>query len=215
MWLFDFFFDLLFPSSCIGCSTALTGNSIVCDPCLESIPLQKRYYSTPLYTLAGAARYENRIVQELIKQLKFHSRRCAAVPLASLMNRYLEKIGLDCEACIMVPIPLSARRLRERGYNQSLLIAAELARLRQLPIAEALVRTRNTQAQSTLAQEERVQNVRDCFQVTHPEEVCGKTVLLIDDVTTSGATLREATAALHGAGAARVIAVTAAVARKL
>jgi ComF family protein len=107
----------------------------------------------------------------------------------------------------VVPVPLSRGRLRQRGYNQSELIAAELARLGALPepVPAALVRCRDNRPQVELPRAERLENVLGAFECSRPELVAGRRVLLIDDVSTTGATLEACAAPLIQAGAARVL----------
>ena len=105
---------------------------------------------------------------------------------------------------LMVPVPLSAARLRSRGYNQALELARELARGTRVPLDFTLCeRQKDSPAQSDLPLAERARNVRGVFRCTG--DVRGKTVAVVDDVMTTGATLHELAATLKAAGAARVV----------
>lgn len=118
---------------------------------------------------------------------------------------------------VLVPVPLHPARLRERGYNQAERICAGLGSVTGMPTAaRAVVRSRNTPTQTSLGLREREANVRGAFRVPARERrsVAGKTVLLVDDVTTTGATLAACTAALRGAGAGPVFAAAVAVAER-
>lgn len=110
-------------------------------------------------------------------------------------------------ADVVLPVPLSTDRLRERGYNQSALLAQQLAR----PKADALtlLRVHATKAQSGLPRAQRLRNLRGAFAVEPARAAAlrGRRVVLVDDVMTTGATLHAATEALHQAGVAHVIAV--------
>jgi ComF family protein len=115
-------------------------------------------------------------------------------------------------AGIVVPVPLSTRRSRERGYNQATAIAGPLAALWRLPLSEHLLaRRRHTRTQTALRPEERRENVRDAF-VAQPRPTHGdlpvEPVILVDDVLTTGATLASAAATLAAAGWPRIHAVT-------
>lgn len=92
----------------------------------------------------------------------------------------------------VVPVPLHPWRRLLRGYNQSAEIAGVLARLARVPVVHALVRHRNTPTQTQLSFQERIKNMRNAFLLVRPRRIAGRRVLLVDDVTTSGATLREA-----------------------
>jgi ComF family protein len=107
---------------------------------------------------------------------------------------------------LLVPIPLSAGRLRTRGYNQSEHLARALGRIRTLPVSvRALSRVRDTPTQTALTPEARLANVAGAFRATTQR---GHRVVLVDDVFTTGATLLAAASALKAAGAAQVDAVT-------
>jgi ComF family protein len=108
-----------------------------------------------------------------------------------------------------MPVPLHASRLRDREYNQSLLLADELNRDLRLPLVyDNLVRLRAAPPQTELSRSERLANLRRCFSVRRPAEVDGKRVLLIDDVMTTGTTANECAKALRKAGAAEVFVLT-------
>jgi ComF family protein len=127
--------------------------------------------------------------------------------LAELLADYLKENPLPGEA--LVGVPLHPRRLRERGYNQSSLIATELGRRIGLPVIEdCLIRVKQAQPQVKAADvEERRRNVADAF-VCRDERVSGKQIILIDDVCTSGATLESCAAALKNKGAKSVWGLT-------
>lgn len=144
---------------------------------------------------------------QCLQALKFRARLEMAPLLAqsleaALTRAHAPRLALPA-ATLVLPIPLSAQRLRERGFNQSLEITRHLPGRRQYRVcARTLVRTRHTQRQSELPLAERLANLRQAFAVTRPLD--GQHVAVVDDVMTSGATLFEAAAALHRAGAATV-----------
>lgn len=111
------------------------------------------------------------------------------------------------QAHVLIPIPLSCKRLSERGFNQSLVLSQQLSR--QKTQASSLLRMRNTLAQSTLPRNERLTNLKGAFAVAPfmATQLRGKRILLIDDVMTSGATLNEAAQVLKQVGAAHVSAL--------
>jgi ComF family protein len=111
-------------------------------------------------------------------------------------------------ACI-VPVPIHVKRLRDRGFNQSELIARAYAEAVDMPlIVDALTRGKNTQSQVHLSRVERMENMSGAFMARNTEKIRGRTVYLIDDVYTTGATLYEAARILQDAGARNVIGVT-------
>ncbi len=113
------------------------------------------------------------------------------------------------DVALVVPVPLHRGRLRQRGFNQSAVLARHLGRHLDRPSAPTLVvRTRDTASQTALTLPERAQNVAGAFVVRRPALVSGRAVLVVDDVWTSGATARAVASALHGAGASAVDVVT-------
>lgn len=143
------------------------------------------------------------VARRLILALKFEGMRGAAEPLAETMAG-LRTGGEE----LVVPVPTTRRRLRERGYNQAALLAQAVARRRGLPCAQALTREDSRAAQMTLPASGRAKNVEGCMRAD--ECVRGKRILLIDDVYTTGSTAREAARALREAGAESVGALVAA-----
>ena len=145
-------------------------------------------------------------VREAILRLKFQNKRYLSAVLARVAAQALpETLDVD----VLVPVPLGARRERERGFNQSALIAAQLTQRLCVPVLDQhLVRHRDTAPQTSLAREERWRNVRGAF--TCPQNISGARVLLVDDVAATGATLEAAARALRRRGARWVGAVVAA-----
>jgi ComF family protein len=143
------------------------------------------------------------VVRQAVHQLKYRNLRVLAGTLAQLMSDYLTDYPLPGE--VLVPVPLHRKRLRERGYNQSELLARELGRLANLPVVDdCLVRERHAVPQArAMNVEERRRNVAGVFCCRN-DRLRGKQVLLIDDVATSGATLDACAAALKAAGAISV-----------
>ena len=142
-------------------------------------------------------------MREAIHQLKYRNLRALAVPLAKLLQDYLITDPMPAE--VLVPVPLHQKRLRERGYNQSSLLARQLGKLANLPVVDdCLIRQRHAPPQArTATVEERQSNVTDAF-ACRDHRLRDKQVLLIDDVSTSGATLDACAAALKAAGATSV-----------
>jgi len=143
------------------------------------------------------------VIRQAIHQLKYQNLRALVVPLAKLLQGYLSTNPLPAE--VLVPVPLHQKRLRERGYNQSSLLARELSKLINLPVVDnCLSRQRHAPPQArTSTVEERQRNIAGAF-ACRDYRLRDKQVLLIDDVSTSGATLDACAAALKAAGATSV-----------
>jgi len=147
------------------------------------------------------------VVRKAIHQLKYQNLKAISPCLAELLADYLRSSSLPGEA--LVCVPLHPRRLKERGYNQSGLLARELGSRVNLPVIEdCLVRVKQARPQVRAVDvEERRRNVADAF-VCRDERVTGKEIILIDDVCTSGATLESCAAALKNKGAMSVWGLT-------
>ena len=184
---------------CRRCSLPRPGSPETCDRC--------RDWPAGLTAIA-ATRYAG-AAESIVHALKYRgwshlSDLCAASMVVALGER---AAGLD----VLVPVPLHASRLRERGFNQSALIAASLAGRLGTPVIDALVRARATRSQVGLGRAARKRNVQAAFAARGGLR-SGASIGLVDDVATSGATLAAAADALRAAGAERVLAVTVALA---
>lgn len=185
---------------CELCGKPFNQPGDICPGCEELEPLLARARSS--------YRFEN-VARQLVHQLKFDDRVELAKPLARMMyvtwSEALETERFD----LILPVPLHAVRQRERGYNQSELLARELAELTNMPLeVYALERIRPTKTQTSLDSQQRWQNVRGAFSVVRRDAVGGAKLLLIDDVATTCATGRACAEALSEAGASAVTLLT-------
>jgi ComF family protein len=173
-------------------------SGIVCPIC--------RQRQTEIDGIRSPFRFDE-VIREAIHELKYRNLKAISPCLAELLTDYLKANPLPGEA--LVGVPLHPRRLRERGYNQSSLLARELGRRIGLPVIEdCLIRVKQAQPQVRAVDvEERRRNVADAF-VCRDEKVSGKQIILIDDVCTSGATLESCAAALKNKGAMSVWGLT-------
>jgi ComF family protein len=142
------------------------------------------------------------VLAELIAAMKFSRREDVAWALGRELGRRLLPV-----AATIVPVPLGKRRRRQRGFNQSAILARALAQRWQAPLCHALVRVRETSPQSELAPSARAANVKDAFATRRP---LAGAVVLVDDVVTTGETAHAAAQALRLAGATRVMVIAAA-----
>ena len=214
--------DLLYPPSCVLCHR---DGAFLCRSCAAQLPQADgsrcnacwlplsgescwRCVARPLAltSLRSTWRYEGK-VRHLVRDLKFRGYSCLAEPLAAELHETY--VGHAPDADALIPVPLNAQRRRERGFDQSLLLAKHLGASTGLPVLAALERTRYDRAQSSgLTREQRLVNVEGAFRVRQPGEVIGGNILLIDDIATTGATLNACARELLTAGAASVSALT-------
>jgi ComF family protein len=228
-----FLFNLVFPDDCRLCEQPLFNVSRipVCTSCLSlPQPLEAEFScqtcrtpflsSYPLdHNGQCAVCRENAVnfdcayffgnydgpLRKLIQIFKYGKVESLAGPLSALLARAVPR---DQNFDVVIAMPMHWRKQWERGFNQAELLARPIARRYGLRLAANLRRKRYTAPQAGLSEAGRRQNLKGSFTVARPAEIAGKRVLLIDDVFTTGATLRAATAALKSAGAARVGALT-------
>lgn len=204
----------LFEPPCAACARVLPNplDGAVCEQCWGSIrtgaPLTEHPRGHAVEWACAVDHYEGRL-RDIIHALKYERRRSIAKPLGGLMRE--RGAALLSGADLVVPVPLHSRRERDRGFNQ----ADDLARQLGVPVAPLLRRVRFTMSQIELPAEARHQNVRDAFALT---DACGdeplgssiKVAVLVDDVSTTGATLEACARVLKRGGVREVRALTAA-----
>ena len=219
------FLGLIFPECCLGCQRGLLeGERRLCTRCLSELPmvdirdtaLVDRMMAVPgLHEAYALLHFHHRgIVRNLLHELKYGYHPEIGVQMGILLGRQLIQ-NLDAEACDMiVPVPLHRSRLRRRGYNQSACFAIGLSQVLGIPVRQdVLYRKRATATQTRKTRFERWLNVQHAFESTKPEELRGKTVMLTDDVVTTGSTLEACAGVLVRHGVERVVIACMATAR--
>jgi len=215
--------DSFFPRRCVGCGRL---GGFLCPECFGKLPR----LSPPLCPNCGRPQASgivcpdcwqrqteidgirslfrfDEIIRKAIHQLKYRNLKAISPGLAELLADYLRSNPLPGE--VLICVPLHSRRLRERGYNQSNLLARELGERIDLPVIDnCLIRVKQAQPQVRAVDvEERRRNVADAF-VCRDERVSGRQIILVDDVCTSGATLESCAVALKNKGATSVWGLT-------
>lgn len=220
------FLDILFPPCCAGCgewgerycrtclNNTRTINSDICKTCGE--PLNRavssvcvRCKSTDIYfsAIRSWALFEDPL-KRAIHNLKYNRNiglgEVLAEPLAILFS------ACEWQVDLISAVPLDRDRKRERGFNQSILLARPLSWITKIPLKEnAITRTRITGSQVGLSREERIENMDNAFNAA-PGIVSGKNILIIDDVITTGSTINACSKAIIESGANRVFGLTVA-----
>ncbi len=224
--------DLLFPRFCLGCEILLSDNneSRVCTACLAGIKTKNdfacAFCNSPvaagmtcpfcradhfLDRLFVATSYDNPLAEKIIKTMKYRFVGSLAGDIAGFMAKYLERrfssgFNVDRGSTVIVPVPLHRRRLNWRGFNQAEVIGSGIGSRLGINFQDILGRKRNHAPQAQISDRRlRIANATGIFKCMRPEPVQGKTVLLVDDVATTGSTLDDCARALKGAGAKEVI----------
>lgn len=203
---------LLFPERCLFCGKAVDAGRCFCDACEKKAPQSPLVRRLEAEIPGGAGfpcrsplSYRGEVVQAM-RRFKFRGKKSLAKPFARLMA---QAAVFPEQPELVTFVPLSKKHRRERGYNQSEALAGELGKLLGLPVKPVLEKGKENKTQHLLSARERRQNVRNVYRVSS-SEVQGKRVLLVDDIVTTGATLRECAGQLYRAGAERVFALCAA-----
>jgi competence protein ComFC len=219
----NFILDFAFPKFCFGCQKE---GSFLCDICRPSIPYLEYQFcimcnkpSRAGFTHPGCLKkmgpdqcvsvfsYQTSPVSEMIIAGKYYFVPEIFQILGNLAASVLT-LSEPKEFYAICPLPLHKRRLRWRGFNQASVISKQISMKFSIPIIDCLIRKKATKTQKDLSQIGRIKNVRNAFEVKEKESIKNKHVLLIDDVVTTGMTLRSATNALKKAGAQRVTCLT-------
>lgn len=205
------FLRLIYPARCPYCGKVTEPFQEGCKECVSRNPAQSEVFGI-INPFLGNGNHEVLCCgpwfywdkpKKSVLNFKFHHHREYAEPfgisMARSVKKYFSKVSLDavCE------VPLSKRRRRERGYDQSRLLAKELAKNLKLPYVGLLEKPKGNQIQHELSFEQRWKNVEGVYRLKKNASVSGKTILLCDDIVTSGATMWEAAGVLleHGAKA--------------
>lgn len=224
MKLFEQIAGMIFPPKCIFCRQLLSYDAAIhiCTDCYMKLPFRENALMTT--TQDGEAgwcdgavsifQYTGMVKESLIR-FKFYNKPSYYRTYARLLADKLGKTMDVGQYNLVLSVPLHKHREFSRGYNQAHLIARALARELKLPErSELLKRYRYTEAQSLLDKQTRNQNVKGAFTVTSPQRIEGKSILLVDDILTTGSTLEECGRMLKQAGARKVTAVVVATGRK-
>jgi ComF family protein len=173
-----------------------------CSRCREQTP--------PFAKALAYGSYEGGL-RDLVHLLKYHQVKPAAAVLGRMLSEVIQELAPRFKPAlpVVVPVPLHPSKLRERGFNQSEMVAVAAVKLRPAHLelgvrAHVLERRRQTMSQTGLTERQRQENMRGAFYVARPEEIDGREVLLVDDVFTTGATACECARVLRRAGASRV-----------
>ena len=202
---------LLLPQQCTGCGTKHT---YLCRDCLSRISYPDHSKQNNIF---AAGSYKDEWLKKAVWILKYRKGSSAAEPLAELVFQriFLEGRIKNPSEFLYVPVPLSKERIKKRGFNQSEIIGRHLVEKLSLE-KEALAvgileKIKETKTQASIRDyQQRLKNLEGAFAVKNPEAIQGKKIILIDDVSTTGTTIRECTKTLKKAGAKKVIGVVVA-----
>lgn len=204
-WL-ESLYGLIWPPRCPSCGTEVERRGAWCEGCLAEVWALRQLAVArrgPLVRCTALTHYRGG-VKHVLRDMKFRGQRKDALCLSSLLERLpASSLVGDCD-CV-VPVPISERRRRVRGFNQTEVLFEAWAREKGLEwCPEVLVRVRDTEAQWKLSKRERKANLTDAFRVADDAKIRGRRVLLVDDIYTTGATMEVCASLLVRSGASQV-----------
>jgi competence protein ComFC len=225
--------ELFYPSNCVGCGFPLSPGEKLCHTCRKGLsriaPPFCRSCSRPYegmfsadfqcpscagramgFECAVAVFRAGGLLRELIHRFKYSGHYHLRALLAELLMEAFDDDRLKNPIDLIIPVPLHPTRQRERGYNQSEALAEIVSKKRGIPMIRALKRRIPTETQTQFDRKQRMQNLRNAFVLRDNSFVNGKSLLLLDDILTTGSTLAECAQVLRYAGASSIRAVTVA-----
>ncbi|MDD4909488.1 MAG: double zinc ribbon domain-containing protein [Candidatus Omnitrophica bacterium] len=208
--------NILYPKVCLVCGRRLKEvniDGLLCFECWEKIEKNNVCYAPggkgAAFEKAYACLKYKGCARKLIHLFKYSSRLKLKELLGKLLIEYIRENYLPLtNVDLIVPIPLHGRKLREREFDQAMLLCEELAEEFGLEIFKGLRRVKYTRPQSELEPEHKAGNVKGCFALDDPEAVKGKSIMLFDDIMTTQATVQEAAEVLKKAGCAKIYVYT-------
>jgi len=223
----DYLINLIFPKICVGCQREGT---YLCEDCFSLVEVNpfcyclcekpqriidrgkcKKCQNKFLSGLFSATSWEQKILKKAIHRFKYAPYiKELSLPLAYLIILHFQMIEKSIPAdSLLMPVPLSPRKKRERGFNQAEELAKVLAKAWKVPlVSDKLVKIKTTTPQEELKKEERIKNIKGVFSLKDGIDLRGKKIFLIDDVYTTGVTLEECARVLKQAGAKEVWGIT-------
>ena len=207
----------LFPARCLLCDRVIPAGELFCRDCEKKLP--KRPFTRKLalpgagaegFSVYSSMSYEGGF-RKSIHRLKFRGQKSIAKPMGRLLAESIRDRDLSFDAVTWVP--MTEKKRRERGYDQSELLARAAAKELKLPCLPLLQKVRENKTQHELSGRQRQQNVKGVYRAEKGAE--GKALLLIDDIVTTGATIGECAKLLYAAGAKRATGLCAADAREV
>ncbi|MBF0511815.1 MAG: ComF family protein [Candidatus Omnitrophica bacterium] len=202
--------NLIFPDNCLLCRQFLNSQHKrqVCSKCLDSLAFNPTPLTAPdrhkyAFDEPWSVCFYNETAQKLLHAFKYQGKTSLRKTFVPLMINFIDRHHLTINKYdIIAPIPLHPSRLRERGYNQSLLLSLPLSQHYGIPHTEnLLIRQKRTQTQTELGAKQRWTNLEDAFRIKNLDLAKDKNILLIDDLYTTGATANTASIVLKKAGA--------------
>ena len=205
MKITEYLLNLIFPKRCLYCGNKIT-SGYACNGCQPTEKISCRIFNiamgknSRMLKVYSAYRYENRYRKNL-HNFKFNNKRYLASSFAECI---FDRIAIDGDY-IITYVPMTEKKKRERGYNQSQLLAEKLGKLKGITVKTLLIKKCENRIQHSLNKTERKENVKGVFMAVG--DIKGQKIIIVDDIITTGSTMCECTTMLYRAGAADVLGV--------
>lgn len=209
MEIFKTFNGLLFPSRnlCFACKGKAYGmDGFLCGQCFRNIEIVNKVFEINAFYIDKSyySTIYNEFMRKLVQDFKFHGKSYLYKPLGHIMLNTFQSIDLNID--VIFYVPSHRRKEAIRGYNHSELLGRYISQHTGLAISRNnLIKIKNTKPQNKLDKEERFFNLMDSFRVRDKREIAGKNILLIDDIITTGSTMRECSEVLYMSGAKEIV----------
>lgn len=198
-------------TNCLICDRKTGSFTYICDYCLELFSPKAERVTRDFSHVdeAYSCFYYGSLLREAITSFKFANKRYLSLVFGEILIDKIFYLGLNKKVDLLVPVPIHKETLKKRGFNQIDLLAEEIcANTKIKESKDNLIKIKMTQEQARLDQDARKTNLLGSFLVKRPEEIRGRTILLLDDMITTGSTIEEGAKVLKKAGALKVIALS-------
>lgn len=200
--------DIFYPKYCISCNKE---DSFLCENCYKNIRRNSNpvlsFKEGPIQRLFIPSQFHgNNILRKAVHLMKYTFYKQLSRDLANLFIELFQNHPIPANTHL-VPIPLHKKRLKQRGFNQSLLLAEQISAKFGFPMVDLLCRNKETKSQATLTRKERIENIKNSFEINTENKIPHQTpLLIIDDICTTLSTLKEAAWALQKNGYTNILA---------
>ena len=191
---------LFYPPSnkCISCGEDFIGLCPLCESSIKrAYSIEKNYYSYAYY---------NGVMKNLILSFKYKKKFFSGKILSDFLVELIDENNIEADGILFVP--MSKKSLKKRGFNQCEILAKEVSEVKGIPIYRSLVKVKETKEQKTLSKYDRYENIKNAFRILKEEDIKDKVLILIDDVITTGSTLKECEKILIDYGAKEIKVLT-------
>lgn len=196
------------PEHCPFCTTVIEHDELCCKSCLKSTPANGILQGvTGGYRCTSVHLYKGKLKRGMLR-FKFKRKTQYSEQLAFFLYQNIERNYPDMVFDYITYVPMHEKSQRKRGFNQCELLAKDLSKLMQIPCRTSLAKTKNTTPQHKLSRKKRRTNLKGAFKVIDKKAVCGKSILIIDDIVTTGSTLGECAKTLQKCKPAHICCAT-------